>query len=102
MGETFVEHHRNVRSKLRLDVCRFLRREHVLRSIEMRSKPRALFGDRPPLREAEHLIAAAVGKNRLAPADKTMQSAATRDQVVAGTQIDGEILARTSPVEGRR
>src|SRR5262249_44091015 len=37
--------------------------------------------------EAEHLIPAAVGENRLRPADEAMQPAAARDQVVAGPQV---------------
>ena len=54
----------------------------------MRPEPRALLVDRAPRRQAEHLIAAAVGENRLRPADEAMQPAAPRDQIVAGTQVE--------------
>ena len=47
----------------------------------------ALLVDRPPRREAEDLVAAAVGENRLRPADKSMEAAAPGDQIVAGPQI---------------
>src|SRR5262249_28612732 len=39
-------------------------------------------------RQAEHLIAAAVGEDRLGPADEPVQSAAARDQIVAGPQVE--------------
>ena len=50
-------------------------------------KSRALLVDRPALGEAEHLVAAAVGEDRLRPADEAVQPAAPRDQIVAGPQI---------------
>ena len=40
-----------------------------------------------PRGEAEHLIAAAVGQDRLRPADEAVQPAAPRDQIVAGPQV---------------
>ena len=43
--------------------------------------------ERPPVAEAEHLIAAGVGQDRAAPADEAVQPAAPRDQLVAGTQM---------------
>ena len=48
---------------------------------------RALLVDRPARRQAEHLIAAAVGQDRTRPARERVQPAAPRDQVVAGPQI---------------
>ena len=39
-------------------------------------------------REAEHLVAAAVGQDRLVPADESVQAAHARDAIVAGPQIE--------------
>jgi hypothetical protein len=58
----------------------------VQAAIEMRPELRAFFADHAPLGEAEHLEAAAVGEHRARPADKPVQAAAARDQVVAGTE----------------
>ena len=38
------------------------------------------------LRQTEHLVAAAVGQDRLWPANKSMEAAAARDQLVARTE----------------
>src|SRR5262245_8158401 len=54
----------------------------------MRAKLRALLVNLPSSREAEHLIAAAVGEDRMRPADEPVQSAPPRDQLVAGPQIE--------------
>src|SRR5262249_23728749 len=84
-------------------VSRSLRRERVRRAVEMRSEVRALLIDRPPRRETEHLVAAAVGEDRPVPADKPMESAAPRDELVARPQIQvirvGEQDRRTHRLE---
>ena len=46
-----------------------------------------VFVDRAAVGEAEDLVAAAVGQDRLVPADETMQPAAPRNEIVAGTQV---------------
>jgi hypothetical protein len=81
-----VEHHRDVRAGL--DVGGLLRREQVRGAIEMRTEARALFGNGPARREAEHLIAAAVGEDRLLPSDEPVEAAHARDEIVAGPQIE--------------
>ena len=86
--EALVEHHRDVRAELRLDVGRLLGRQQVRRAVEVRSEVRALLVDRPAVGQAEHLVAAAVGQDRLVPADEPVQAAAPRDEIVAGTQIE--------------
>src|SRR5438874_12404189 len=53
----------------------------------MRTELGAFLRDLAPLREAEHLVAAAVGEDRMRPADEAMKAAAARDQLIAGTQI---------------
>ena len=88
MRQTLVEHHRDVGTELSLDVGRLFRRQQVRRPVEVRSEVRSLLVDGAPRREAEHLIAAAVGEDRPRPADEAVEPAAPRDQVVAGTQIE--------------
>jgi hypothetical protein len=71
-----------------LNVRRRLGRQQVRRAVEVRTKARALLVDGPPRRHTEHLIAAAVGQDRLLPADKRVEPAAPRDQVGTGPQIE--------------
>ena len=54
----------------------------------MRLEAGALFLDRAPRGEAEHLIAAAIGQDRARPPDETVQAAASCDEIVAGPQIE--------------
>jgi hypothetical protein len=79
-----VEHHRDVRSEMRLYVSRLFRRQEMSRTVEMRPEVRTLVGDRPPRRQAEDLIPPAVGQDRPPPADEPVQAALTRDQSVPG------------------
>ena len=53
----------------------------------MRAEVRAFLVNRPPIDEAEYLIAAAIRQDRTRPADKPVQTTAARDQIVAGPQI---------------
>src|SRR5436190_16817415 len=53
----------------------------------MRTELSALLVDLAPRREAEQLIPAAVGEDGALPADETVQTAAARDQLVAGAQV---------------
>ena len=87
MRQALVEHHRDVRAELRLNVGRLLRRQRVRRPVEMRSEVRPVLVDRPPRGEAEHLIPAAVGQDRLRPADEPVEPAPAGDEIVAGPQI---------------
>ena len=84
MREAFVEHHRDVRSELRLHVGRLFRCQRVRRTVEMRPKMRAVLVDRAAGREAEHLIPAAVGEDRPRPAHEAMEAAASGNQIVPG------------------
>ena len=86
--ETFIEHHRDVRTELGLDVDRLLRRQQMRRAVEMRAKSRAFLVDGPPRGQAEHLVAAAVGQDGTRPPDERMEAATPRDQVVARPQIE--------------
>ena len=53
----------------------------------MRLEFGALLGDLPALGEAEHLVAAAVGEDRMRPADEAVQPATPGNQLVARTQV---------------
>src|SRR5262245_27538509 len=85
--EALVEHHRNVGPEPRLNLHRILRRQHVQGTIQMRAKLCALFVDLPSSGEAEYLIPAAVGEDRMWPADELMQPTSAGDQLVARPQI---------------
>ena len=63
-----------------------LGRQQVQRAVEMRAELRALLADASHRRQAEHLVAAAVGQDRSLPADEAMQPAGPRDQLVARPQ----------------
>ena len=82
-----VEHHRDIGAELGLNVGRPLGSQQVRRTVEMRSKLGAVFGDAPALGQAEHLIAAAVGQDRPVPPDEAMQTAGASDERVARSEI---------------
>src|SRR5688572_15337803 len=52
----------------------------------MGAKLDSVLVDLSALRQTEHLVAAAVGQDRLWPANKSMEAAAARDQLVARTE----------------
>ena len=64
-----------------------LRRQRAQRAVEVRAELHALLADLAHRREAEDLVAAAVGQDRMRPADERVQAAGARDQLVAGTQV---------------
>jgi hypothetical protein len=82
--DTLVEHHRDIGSELGLNVSRLLGRQQMPRPVEVGPELHAFVRHGPALGEAEHLVAAAVRKNRLLPPDKPMETAAARDEVIAG------------------
>jgi hypothetical protein len=53
----------------------------------VRAELDAVLGHLSHLREAEHLVAAAVGENRVRPPDEAVQPARARDHIVARTQV---------------
>ena len=64
MREALVEHHGDVGSERGLDVHGELGGEDAGAAIEMRSEGDAALVDLPPRRQAEDLVAAAVGEDR--------------------------------------
>src|SRR5436305_9365262 len=59
----------------------------MLRAIEVRSEPRAVFRECASFGQAEHLITTTVGEDRLGPPNETMETTATGDQVIAWAQV---------------
>src|SRR5689334_10569244 len=88
ISEAFVEHHRDVRAETGLDVGRALRREQMERPIQMRTELGALLVDLAAFSEAEYLIAAAVGEDRMRPADEPVEAAAPSDQFIARPEVE--------------
>ncbi len=73
VGRALVERHAHVHPQLLLDLDRPLRRERHLRAVEVRAEADVLVGDRAPLRETHHLVAARVRQDRTAPPRELMQ-----------------------------
>src|SRR5947207_15221794 len=88
MRQAFIEHLRDIRSEPGLKVDGLLRSQKMRGAVEMRSKLHAVFGDRAPGGEAEHLIPATVGEDGPEPSDERVKAAAPRDQVVARPQVE--------------
>ncbi len=72
--------------EVRLDIDGTFRRQQVRAAIEMRAELDAALIYLAAVGEAEYLIAAAVGEDRLVPADELVEAAAARDQLIAGPQ----------------
>ena len=64
-----------------------LGRQRAQRAVEVRAELDAVLGHLAHRRQAEHLVAAAVGQDRVRPADERVQAAGARDQLVAGPQV---------------
>ena len=103
MLEAFVEHHRDIRSELRLDVDGRFGRQQMLAAVEMRAKRRPFLVHFAPRGKTEDLIAAAVGEDRLVPADEPVKAAECADARGARPQIEmigiGEDDLRAQVVE---
>ena len=54
----------------------------------MRLEARAVLVNRAARRKAEHLVAAAVGEDRLRPADEAVKAAVAGNQIVARPQVE--------------
>jgi hypothetical protein len=74
-----VERHDDIGADGPLDVDDGLRGEEVRRAIQIALEGDALLGDLPQVSEAEHLEAAAVGKNRGVPAHKAVEPPSALD-----------------------
>ncbi len=83
----FIQHHRNVRPERELDLRRFLRREQMLRPVQVRAKSHAIIRDFAQLGQAENLVTARIGKNRARPRHELMQAAKLANQFMPRPQI---------------
>ena len=83
---TFVQHHRDIRAQIGLDLNGALGRQEIRGAVEMGAELDAVLIYLPALGEAEHLVAAAVGEDGLVPANEPVQAAAASDQLVARPQ----------------
>ena len=87
-GAALVEGHDDVRTDRALDVHHLLRREEVLRSVDVRAEEGALLVQFAILREGKDLKAAAVGQDRFAPGVEAMQAARLFEDSRSGAQIE--------------
>jgi hypothetical protein len=83
---TFVEDHGDVRPEVGLYFDGSLWRQHVRAAIQVRAEfdPPLIY--LAPVRQAEDLIAAAIGEDWLVPTDELVQAASTGNQLIAGPE----------------
>ena len=81
-----IEGHDDVRTKRHLDFHRDLRREELLRSVDMRTERHAFLRDLAQVAEAEDLEPAAVRQDGAVPVHELVQAAGLADEVHARAQ----------------
>ena len=84
----FVKGHDDVRTQRHLDFHRFFGRQEMRRTVQVRLKRHALLRNFGEFVEAEHLEAAAVGQNGMAPVHEAVQSAELLDQFMARSEVE--------------
>ena len=82
-----IELHDHVGAEVALDLHDGLRREHVLRAVDVAAELHALFAHGAQRLEREHLEAARVGEDRAVPAHERVQPAERGDDIVARAQM---------------
>ena len=85
--DDMVKHHRDIGAKVLLDLDADLGRQIDQRSVDVRAKFSALFGDLCQLRQGKDLEAAAVGQHGFVPAHEFWQAAHLLDDVRTGPQV---------------
>ena len=85
-ARAFIKRHHNVRPQQSLDFHRAFGRQHVLRAVNVAAKFHTLFRQLAQVRQAHHLIAAAVGQYRAVPVHEFVQTAQLRHPFRAGAQ----------------
>ena len=83
----FIEHHDDVGAKRDFDFERFFGREKMLRAVKVRAERDAFVAHSAQIAEAEHLVAARIGKNCVRPRHEPMQPTHFADKFVAGPKI---------------
>ena len=82
-----VERDGDVGAERLLDGDRLLRREPVLRAVDVAPEGRAIVIDGPRRRERDDLEAARIGQDRPVPAHEPVEPAEPLDPLVAGAQV---------------
>ena len=82
-----IKGHDDVGADAALDVHRRLRAKQVLAAIDVAAERHALLGNLAAVRQAEHLITAAVRQNGAVPAHEFVQPAAGFEHIRARTQV---------------
>ena len=85
-GRAIVEGHGDVAAQGPLDLHAALRRHGEEGAVEMRPEDDRVVRDRPPIGQAEHLEAAAVGQDRPLPAHEAVHPAQPADRLLAGPE----------------
>ena len=81
-----VEHHGDVAAQALLRLDGALRRQGVLRSVDVRPERHAVVRQRTEVAQAEDLEAAAVGQDRAVPRHEAVEAAEALDEVDTGPQ----------------
>ena len=87
-GATFVEGHDDVRTDDSLDVHDSLGGEEVLRSVDMGAEGHAFVRDLTSVRQAEDLVATAIGEDGAVPAIEAVQASRLVERVETGAQVE--------------
>ncbi len=82
-----IEHHRNVRTQRQLDLRRLLRRQQMLRPVQMRSKSHTFVRDFAQLGKTEDLEPTGIREYRARPRHKAVQTAEPPDDFMSRPQI---------------
>ena len=87
IGRTLIQYHHDIGAERPLYVDNAFRRETVRRSIQVRTEHHAVFVDSPQVGEAENLVSAAVGQDRVRPGREPVQAARFLDDAAARAEI---------------
>ena len=87
-GATFVEGHDDVRTDDSLDVHDSLGGEEVLRSVDMGAEGHAFVRDLTSVRQAEDLVATAIGEDGAVPAIEAVQASRLVERIETGAQVE--------------
>src|SRR5581483_7927020 len=85
--DAFIQNHGDVRTQRELNFRGALRRQEMLRAVQVRTEPDALVGNLSKLGETEDLIAARIREDRAVPGHEAVQAAERADQFMPGAQI---------------
>ena len=90
---TFVESHDDIRTDDTLDIHHTLGGEEMLRAVDVRAEGHPFLRDLTAMRQAEDLIASAVGEDRARPAIELMQPACLVQGIEPWAQVEVVCIA---------